>query len=61
MRSENEIRAKIEEYMGKLSAIRPELYAVGREQTEMEKKCELYYGIIDALLWIIGDESGAPI
>ena len=50
MRSENEIHEKIEEYMNKVISLKHE----GEESA-------LYYGIIDALLWVIGDRSGAPI
>lgn len=53
MKSENEIREKISEYMDRLSADRK----AGRETYTRD----LYCGIIDALLWVIGDDSGAPI
>lgn len=49
MRTENEIREKITQKMD-------ELYAV---KTDIERQD--LYGIIDALLWVIEDESGEPI
>ena len=50
MRSENEIRAKIEEYME--AADRLPWW-----EEEREYRCM----VIDALLWVIGDESGKAI
>ena len=50
MRTETEIIHKIDEYMNKLVDL--------RHEDEEAANC---YGIIDALLWVIGDESGAPI
>lgn len=49
LKSENEIREKISWYMDKLCPCMD----AGEVGT--------FYGIIDALLWVIGDESGAPI
>lgn len=49
MRIEREIREKIEEYMNRLH----------QPMTSLER--EGIYGIIDALLWVIGDESGKAI
>lgn len=48
MRSETEIREKISEMMDVLEEFRDD---------ERENLCNQ----IDALLWVIGDESGAPI
>ncbi len=36
-------------------------YLIMIERTTDPEKQENYYHIIDALLWVIGDESGAPI
>lgn len=49
MRTENEIREKITQKMDELNKVK----------TEIERQD--LYGIIDALLWVIEDESGAPI
>jgi hypothetical protein len=57
MKSENEIREKIEEYMDKLSAHKHNSFVIGGDKETVGE----YYGIIDALLWVIGDRSGAPI
>ena len=46
MKTDNEIRAKIGEYFGKIAV------AADREQREN------YCCVVDALLWVIGDESG---
>lgn len=54
MKSENEIREKISEYMDKLWDMK---HDPGMDAGEVGA----FYGIIDALLWVIGDESGAPI
>ena len=52
MKTTREIHEKIEELMDK----ERELYA-HHEDWESEKICNQ----IDALLWVIGDESGKPI
>ncbi len=49
MKTVNEIRQKIDQYMEKI-AVMPE----GAEK-------ESYCNIIDALLWVIDDNSGKPI
>ncbi len=49
MRSNNEIRNKIDELMEKIKNI-----------TDSDEK-EALYNQIDALLWVIGDTSGKPI
>lgn len=54
MRSENEIREKIGKYMDSLWALQHDPCV---DAGEVGKA----YGVIDALLWVIGDESGAPI
>lgn len=54
MKSENEIREKITEYMDRLE------FANSFRREQRERIGELH-GIIDALLWVIGDRSGAPI
>ena len=51
MRSENEIREKIEEWMDRLR----------EHKGENKLLDENMYGIIDALLWVIEDESGGEI
>ena len=52
MRTEREIREKLEEWLYKaLPKTR------GDSELEQEHACS----IIDALLWVIGDESGGPI
>ena len=58
MKNWNEITEKINEYMEKLDENR-----TGEAEFEQEEKLqqEWYYGIIDALLWVIGDESGKAI
>lgn len=58
MKNWNEITEKINEYMEKLDENR-----TGEEEFEREEKLqqEWYYGIIDALLWVIDDESGMAI
>lgn len=65
MRSENETRAKIEEYMDKLSALRrfpvSETNNDALQYTIWRENIGMLHGVIDALLWVIGDESGAPI
>ena len=53
MKSEREIREKIEEYMDKLSALKRNSFVIGGGDTSHE-----YEGFIDALLWVIGDNSG---
>ena len=50
MRSEREVRDMIDKYM---SLVR------GKTMTALDR--EWYYGIIDTLLWVIGDESGKRI
>lgn len=50
MRTEREIREKIEELMNKASEM-PDTY---------DEK-EFIYNQIDALLWVLGDESGKEI
>ena len=65
MKSQAEIQEKISEYMDKLSEIRrlsidktnndALQYTIWRENIG---EC---HGIIDALLWVIGDRSGEPI
>lgn len=49
MKTNNEIKAKIDKYMEMLY------------RTNDPDKTESYYHIIDALLWVIDDESGTPI
>jgi hypothetical protein len=49
MRSTSEIKQKIDEYIEKTM-----------RETDAEKRENLYH-VIDALLWVIGDQSGAPI
>lgn len=49
MRTTNEIKQKIDEYIEKTM------------RTENADDRENLYHVIDALLWVIGDESGAPI
>lgn len=49
MKTGNEIRNKICEYLEKI------------ENTRDAKAIERYCRIIDALLWVIGDNSGAAI
>lgn len=65
MKSENEIRAKIEEYMDKLTVLRrtpvDSTNNDALQYTIWRENIGIHYGVIDALLWIIGDESGAPI
>lgn len=55
MRTEREIHDMIDKYMEQLSAAK-HLNASDRRHRLGE-----IYGIIDALLWVIGDESGAEI
>ncbi len=49
MKSNNEIKSKIDELMEKVKNI-----------TDSEER-EALYNQIDALLWVIGDTSGKPI
>lgn len=49
MKTNDEIRNKIDEYLSKL------------ERAVYTEDHERYCCIIDALLWVIGDESGAAI
>ena len=56
MRTENEIRAKIDYYMERLEDINRRSFVIGCGSEAVE-----IYGIIDALLWVIGDESGKKI
>lgn len=51
MRSENEIREKISEWMDRLNKHRGQNVMLD----------ENIFGIIDALLWVIEDESGGEI
>lgn len=53
MKSEREIREKIDEYMEKID------HDVTNDE-DIEKN-EKMCCIIDALLWVIGDTSGKPI
>lgn len=50
MKTENEIRAKISEYMESIDKL-------PWWEEEREKRCM----VIDALLWVIGDRSGGEI
>lgn len=50
MKSEREIRDKIEEYMDKIHGM-----------PWWEEEREYYCMVIDALLWVVDDESGKPI
>lgn len=43
--------------MDKLSAHKHNSFVIGGDKETVGE----YYGIIDALLWVIGDRSGAPI
>lgn len=54
MKSEREIRNKIDEYMEKLNQVK-------HDNTADSNKEEEICCIIDALLWVIGDESGKAI
>ena len=56
MRSEREIREKIEQYMEKLSYMKRHNLNVHDGHYRYE-----VYGIIDTLLWMLGDESGKEI
>ena len=49
MRTTSEIKSKIDEYIEK-----------AMREADPDKR-ENFYHIIDALLWTIGDQSGAPI
>ena len=53
MKTEREIREKIEQYMTRLSALKRNSFAIGGGPDALE-----YAGFIDALLWVIGDNSG---
>ena len=50
MRTENEVREKISAYMDRIN---------GKNMRTLDR--EWYYGVIDALLWVVGDESGKKI
>lgn len=50
MRSEREIREKIDEYM-----------SIVHDLPWWEEEKEYRMCVIDALLWVIGDRSGKPI
>ena len=50
MRSENEIRAKLEDYLDLI-----------HDTPWWEEERELRCMVADALLWVLDDESGAPI
>lgn len=54
MKSEREIRDKLDELFEKLDKIR---HLDGNNEPEYEGVC----CNIDALLWVIGDRSGKPI
>lgn len=53
MKTEREIMEKIDEYMDKLSALKRNSFVIGGGQDAQE-----YAGFIDALLWVLGDNSG---
>ena len=55
MKSEREIRDKIDELFVKLEDVR-HIYDDEHEARAEELRCN-----IDALLWVIGDRSGKPI
>lgn len=65
MKSQAEIQEKISEYMGKLSELRrmsiDETNNDALQYTIWRENIGECHGIIDALLWVIGDRSGAPI
>ncbi len=65
MKFENEIREKITEYMDRLAALRRmPVDATNNDAlqyTIWRENIGEYHGIIDALLWVIGDESGVQI
>lgn len=50
MKSRNEIEKKINYWLDKLE-----------DEKRFKNDCEYIFGIIDALLWVIGDESGKAI
>lgn len=50
MKSENEVRAKIDELMAKANDL-----------PWWEEEREYVCTVIDSLLWVIGDRSGKPI
>lgn len=54
MKSEREIRDKLDELFERLDKIR---HSDGNDESEYEGVC----CNIDALLWVIGDRSGKPI
>jgi hypothetical protein len=49
MRTYSEVKEKLDKYF------------LALDRTEDAEKTEAYCRIIDALLWVIEDESGAPI
>lgn len=55
MKTANEIRQKIDKYMEKINNMREGQGML----TDIEK--ENYCYIVDALLWVIEDNSGRPI
>ena len=53
MKTEREIREKIEEYMERLSGLKRNSFVIHGGDAARE-----YEGFIDALLWVIGDNGG---
>ena len=53
MKTEREIREKIEEYMDRLTALKRNGFVIGGGDDARE-----YEGFIDALLWVVGDNGG---
>lgn len=63
MRDENEIRKKIDEWEEKQDDSTPaDAWTIDDSKTRNDQEISEYiYGVIDALLWVIGDESGMAI
>lgn len=56
MKSEKEIREKIDELFSKLESVENRCFVISGAGAAEAIKCN-----IDALLWVIGDESGRKI
>ena len=56
MRSEYEIRCKIDELFNRLHYVEEHSFEIGGGARAEELRCN-----IDALLWVIGDRSGKSI
>lgn len=59
MKTEKEVHDKIHAYMSKIDELR--MLKLYHDSETLARKKEEYCNIIDALLWVVEDESGKPI